>query len=237
MANYVLEVPAKNVIPTSVINVGDTSIMIKSRYNNLSSLFKQFAETSKIDLPILVGVCYTLSGIGQFMGKSLGNSKGLMLWNRKFAPNFILTEFKLGRLSESEKDIFKKFNIKITKKGLSRPITEADQLNNEFNLLVGSIILGQLIDGIFNGSKDAYNWNQTSGVLRLDRIFALYMRAASYDQEYVIKPDIDAIRSDITKTPEEFIKLGKMNNSFWVTYVTNLIGKNGYLEITLNTLK
>jgi hypothetical protein len=149
MANYTLEVPSANVLPFDSINFADTSAMLISKYNGLSGIFKNAADNSKIDKNILVGVSYTLTGLGQFLGQTTSNSRGLMLWNRKFAPAFLQAEYKLQRLSEDELSVLKKKNFKINKKGLSRPITANDQLNSEFNIMVGSIILGQLIDNIY----------------------------------------------------------------------------------------
>lgn len=236
MANYLLEVPAPNVSTFDVINFNDTLNTVKNRYNMFSNLINKSAETSNIDKKILVGVCYSLTGIGQIMGDSIGNSNGLMLWNRIFAPNFIKTEFLLGRLSEQEKDIFKRNNFKLTKKGLNRPITAADQMNNEFNLMVGSIILGQLIDNIYNGKVDSLKWNQTNGVLRLDRIFAMYLATAWYKQNYIVQGNVDLIRTDSSKTVQQFIQVGKNNSAFWLSRVQNLIGKGGYLEISVSAL-
>lgn len=236
MANYTLEVPSANVLPFDSINFDATSALLKSKYSNLSAVFKNAADTSNIDKNILVGVSYTLTGLGQFMGQSTSNSRGLMLWNRLFAPAFLQTEFVLGRLSEEEKSILKKNNFKINKRGLNRPITVNDQLNNEFNVMVGSIILGQLIDNIYKGKKDVFSWNQTNGILRLDRIFAMYLATVWYESEYTVPTTIDLIRKDNSKTALEFIKTGKANNAFWVNRVQNLIGKGGYLEIAVNSL-
>lgn len=236
MANYTLEVPSENVLPFDVINFENTSALLKNKFSSLSSVFKSNAETSNIDKNILVAISYTLTGLGQFMGQPLSNSKGLMLWNRKFAPAFLQTEFNLGRLSEQEISILKKNNFKINKKGLSRLITAQDQMNNEFNVMVGSIILGQLIDNIYRGQKDVYIWNQTNGVLRLDRIFAMYLATAWFELDYTIPTEIDFIRTDNSKTASEFIKSGKSKNSFWVDRVANLVGKGGYLEITVKSL-
>lgn len=236
MANYLLEVPSPNVSTFDVINFNDTLNTLKSRYNMFSSLINKSAETSNIDKKILVGVCYALTGIGQIMGDPSSNSKGLMFWNKIFAPNFIKTEFLLGRLSEEEKDIFKRNNFKLTKKGLNRPITSADQMNNEFNLMVGSIILGQLIDNIYNGKVDSNKWNETNGVLRLDRIFAMYLATAWYKQNYIVQGNVDLIRTDTSKTVQQFMQIGKNNGAFWLSKVQNLIGKGGYLEISVSAL-
>jgi hypothetical protein len=102
-----------------------------------------------------------------------------MQWNRNFAQNFLEAEFRLGRLTPNEKTKLATFGIKFDANGKTRPITQADQIKPELNILIGSILLNQYADSYFDGGKKQGTWGtDADGTLRLDRIVAVYNAGA-----------------------------------------------------------
>ena len=237
MPNYRLSIPAENVSTVEPIDFDSMSALLKKNYNKYSNYFKVASENSNIDLSILISFSFSLSGIGENPGTYVDLTKGLIPWNLNFAPSFLKTEYDLQRLNENEKSIFKKYGIKFTKKGTTRVLTRADQLNAELNILIGSIIIGQLLDNIYEGVKDTLIWNSNSdGVLRIDRIYAMYLLTAYQPLEYKLPSEVDKVRKDKSTTPFEFVSFGEKNNLYWYRGVKNLIGKNGFFEIVLKTI-
>ena len=237
MSNYTLSIPAENVTTAEPIAFDSMSSLLKKNYAKYSSFFKVAAENSKIDLSILLAFSFALSGVGENPGTHVDLTKGVIPWNLNFAPSFLKTEYDLQRLTESEKSIFKTHGIKFTKKGTTRVLTKADQLNAELNILIGSIIIGQLLDNIDEGKKDLLVWNSNpDGVLRLDRIYAMYLLSAYQPLTYKLPSEVDKVRRDKSTQPSEFVSFGEKNDLYWVRGVRNLIGKNGFFEIVLKTI-
>ena len=70
-----------------------------------------------------------------------------------------------------------------------------------------------MLDNIYEGAKDALIWNSNSdGVLRIDRIYAMYLLTAYQPLEYKLPSEVDKVRKDKSTTPFEFVSFGEKNN-------------------------
>ena len=234
MANYTLEIPSPGLAPTEKYDVVFTEAELKKRLPKYASDFKKAAENSKVLSSILTCFSYAGNGLGQITTDY--ETRGVMGWNKDWVVSSLVAENNLKRLTPEEKDIFKKYNIKFSKKGLSRALTYDDQYNQELNITIGAILIGQLIDNMYYGVKDSkFTWNQSNGNLRLDKIYAMY--AVCYKnryKDYVLNNIINFIREDKSTNANEFL-----NNSskisgpemFYMIDVRLLLCKNGYMEL------
>jgi len=145
--------------------------------------FQQAAKTSNIPVEMLVAFATVESNLNPNAqaGVSMGagqtpSTTGLMQWDRRdgYANEVLTNEFKTGRMSEAEKAILKRKGVKWDAKGNFSPITQAQQLDPELNILIGSIWIGQLADSIFHGEKESTLWGGKDGVTHLDRIIIVY---------------------------------------------------------------
>lgn len=239
MANYTLEIPSPNLAPTDKYDTIFTETQLKERVPKYLSNFKTSAENSKVLASILICFAYAGNGLGQI--ETNHETRGVMGWNKDWVVSSLIAENNLKRLTPEEKNIFKKYNIKFSKKALSRALTFDDQYNQELNITIGAILIGQLIDNMYYGAKDTkFTWNQSNGKLRLDKIYAMY--AVCYKnkyKDYVLNSIINFIREDNSTNANEFL-----NNStkisgpemFYLIDVRLLLCKNGYMELA-NKLK
>lgn len=104
------------------------------------------------------------------------------------------------------------FGIKFTN-GKTRAITNSDQLKAELNILIGSIILGQLSDEKWATDSD--------GNLRLDRMIAVYNSGAYGDTG-------KKARLGNYATPYD---LSKAVNPITSAYINKILGKDGAMDI------
>ena len=180
MATYTLLVP--NTTLTSPNNWGSrVSIvnMVSKIIDNYGKFIKFASENSKIPVEVIASFIAVESGGNATAGGSGSVTQGLMQWNRNFAQNFLEAEFRLGRLTPNEKAKLATFGIKFDANGKTRPITQADQIKPELNILIGSILLNQYADSYFDGGKKQGTWGtDADGTLRLDRIVAVYNAGA-----------------------------------------------------------
>ena len=83
----------------------------------------------------------------------------------------------------------------------------------ELNILIGSIILGQLVDT---------DWGTENGEIKLDRIISVYNAGAYGDTG-------KKARSKTYKTPKD---LASAVNSVTRAYIQKILGTNGALQLT-----
>ena len=224
MANLFLSVPITSpVILSSPTSWYNTRNFLKAEMVNVwkkyGSLFKYYAETSKVPAEILFAFCMVESGGDPLAGGSNSITQGLMQFNRNFTAgsgnaDFTLTkEFLKGRLSQVEKDKLKQFGITFDAKGNTRKLTQKDLQNPELNILIGSIILGQLIDEPWG--KDA------DGNVRMDRVIAHYnWGLGGFNRTGIAKKDLKGVLASVPSVTK--------------TYINKMLGKNGALDIAVN---
>lgn len=180
---------------------------------------KQAETLTNVPGALLLSVIFTESagnaGVVSYVGAA-----GLMQVMPQTANDVIYFENKSGRLSPGELSILKKYlgariNGPLKQKYLSHKIKEnnfsgnvvvrADMLKPEFNILIGAMYLGLLID----------QHREATG-LRLDKALLRYA------QGYFFKPaqgNVEQVLDNIK---------GKSTEAY--SYVLKVLGKNGLLE-------
>lgn len=143
-----------------------------------------------------------------------GKAIGLMQVGYNSATDIVYSENKKGRLGDPEKVILRnhlgaRFDQIIAMKslGIEQYITQEDLYDPELNILIGSILLGQLIDE-----------SMDNDLLRLDKVIIRYnVGYYSYSRG--------------KKLVGDFLTVINMVNPITRSYITKMIGKNGVLEM------
>ena len=219
MATSSLPIPSNGLIsPPTWGSRESIKGIIKNIETNYGKYFKFASETSRIPKEILISFCAVESGGNPKAGASGHVTQGLMQWNREYAKQLLEDELAKGRMSPAEKAKLAEYGIKFDAKGKTRVITNADQLKPELNILIGSILLGQLIDT---------NWGTENGIMRLDRVIAVYNAGAFGTTGKLARNGKHAtpalLANDVNPTTSAYIK--------------KMMGKNGALEIATTDLK
>lgn len=170
------------------------------------------SEQSKIPKEILVSFISIESGGNPKAGASGHVTQGLMQWNRNYAQAQLERELKEGRMTDAEKQKLAQFGIKFDSKGKTRVITNADQLKPELNILIGSMLLGQLIDT---------DWGTENNEIKMERVIAVYNAGAYGDTG-------KKARSKQYATP---LALANVVNPTTRSYIAKMLGKDGALDI------
>lgn len=175
-----------------------------------------FAErNSRIPRDILVSFIAVESGGNRTAG-SLGHvTQGLMQWNRNYAKSQLERELRQNRMTPAEREKLAEHGIVFNERGETREITNADQLNAELNILIGSIVLGQLID---------QDWARQDNRLRLDRVIVVY-NAGAYG--------VAGKKARLENYPNARA-LAESVNPISRAYIAKIVGENGALEILKN---
>jgi soluble lytic murein transglycosylase-like protein len=189
---------------------------IAKRYMNAIRLAEQL---TKVPGAIILAVIFAESAGDEKIVSSAG-AIGLMQLKTQTAHDTLVQENNFKRLSTAEKNILKKqlgkrLDAILAQKYLGQKlkvnnysanvITKGDLLNPAFNILVGSIYLGLLIDQ-----------HEEKGTLRLDKVIL------RYNQGYFYKPKGNTIT--------ETLKSAKQRSEEAYAYVLKVVGKNGLLE-------
>ena len=180
---------------------------------------KQAETLTNVPGALIMSVIFTESA-GNSNVVSYVGAAGLMQVMPQTANDVIYFENKAGRLTPGELTILKKYlgariNGPLKQKYLSHKIKEnnftgnvvvkSDMLNPEFNILIGAMYLGLLID----------QHREATG-LRLDKALLRYA------QGYFFKPAPGNVEQVL-----DHIK-GKSKEAY--SYVLKVLGKNGLLE-------
>lgn len=222
MAEYTLTIPATSLVaPTSWGSRAQVKTMLEKIWSDYSTFITFASTSSKIPAPILTAFIAVESGGNAFAGTSGHVTQGLMQWNRTYAQSQLENEFSRGRLSQAEKEKLASFGIKFDANGKTRAITNADQTKPELNILIGSIVLGQLVDT---------DWGKSNGVIHLDRVITAY-NAGLYGSDGKKARQITDPKLD---TPQKMVK---GVNSTTASYINKILGKNGALDIVNTDLK
>lgn len=233
---FVLNVPKVDL--TSPSSWG-TREAVKGQLLNIvkkyGSFLKWSAKNSRIPVEVLASFIAVESGGNATAGGSGSVTQGLMQWNRDFADEFLEAENKLGRLTPEERDKLASFGIKFDANGQTRTITQADQIKPELNIVIGSILLGQYIDSMFDGGKTTKDSNgkkiewarDKNGEMRLDKIIAVY-NAGAYG---------DAGKKARTGNYPTALSFANDINATTSSYVKKMLGKNGALDISTSDLR
>ncbi len=213
-----IKLPAidKEFYPNSAVPQNQKVInSIKSQYGTIIS---NVSNITNVREDIIISFIF-IESAGQSNVVSGAGACGLMQLTPDAATNAIFYEYSKKRLLPTEQALITKhigtnrftcitkmryFSDKLPcNNNTGRVITKEDLLNPEFNILMGAMLLGQLIDQETN-----------NGVLRMDKV------VIRYNKGYFSKPKGDTIAETISSVPTET----KM-------YVYKLLGTNGILSI------
>lgn len=176
-------------------------------------------QLTKVPGAIILSIIFAESAGDENVISSAG-AVGLMQLKPQTAHDTLVQENNFKRLSVAEKNIIKKhlgarLDSILSQKYLGQKlksnnysgnvITKADLLNPEFNILVGSIYLGLLIDQ-----------HEEKGALRLDKVIL------RYNQGYFYKPKGETVKETLVNA--------KKRSEEAYSYVLKVVGKNGLLE-------
>ena len=216
MATKTLLIPSEKLIsPSSWGRRQSIKTMIERILYNYGTFITFASENSKLPKSVIASFIAVESGGNSKAGASGHITQGLMQWNRTYAKANLETEYAEKRLTPAEIQKLASFGIKFTN-GKTRAITNADQLKPELNILIGSIILGQLADE---------KWaTDSNGSLRLDRMIAVYNAGAYGDTG-------KKARFGEHNTPYD---LAKAVNSTTSAYIKKILGLNGALNVSTN---
>jgi hypothetical protein len=225
MATVTVNVPSGNLIaPTSRGSVEDLKKQMKTGIAKYGQYFKQASDNAKLPIEMLIAFAGAESGVGANVGPAGHPTRGIMQWNRAYAKTQLENEYKLGRMTQEEKDILAKANIRFNADGKTRVITEKDQMNPEINILIGSILLGMYADSYVEGRKDKNTWGvDANNNMRLDRMIAVWNAGAYGDAG-------KKARFGNHPTPAQ---LASEVNSITSGYIKYMMGKNGFYDILL----
>jgi hypothetical protein len=214
MAEVKLVYPATGLVsPTSWGSKESIKKMINTINSKYGTYIDFVSRESKLPKELISSFIAVESGGNEKAGASGHITQGLMQWNRTYAKAQLEKELKEGRLSKNEKDKLASYGIKFDANGKTRAITNADQLKPELNILIGSIILGQLVDT---------DWGTEDGEIKLDRVIAVYNAGAYGDTG-------KKARSKAYKTPKD---LANAVNTITSTYIKKILGTDGALHLT-----
>ena len=202
---------------------GTAQVQNKAKLNEIGKKYfreiKQAETLTKVPGALILSVIFTESAGNPNVVSYVG-AAGLMQVMPQTANDVIYFENKSGRLMPGELAILKKYlgtriNGPLKQKYLSHKIKEnnftgnvvvkSDMLKPEFNILIGAMYLGLLID----------QHREASG-LRLDKALLRYA------QGYFFKPAPGNVEQVL-----DHVK-GKSKEAY--SYVLKVVGKNGLLE-------
>jgi hypothetical protein len=226
MATSTVAAPQANLVSPASWGSRDSIVkMMRKIVKDYGKDLKFASENSKIPVGILAAFIAVESGGNATAGGSASPTQGLMQWNRVYAKNFLEAEKRLGRLTPAEEEKLASYGIKFNAQGLTRVITQADQIKPGLNILIGSILLGQYVDSRYDGGKLTGQWAiDQDGKLRLDRIITVY-NAGAYG------PDGKKARTG--NHPTAFA-LANVVNATTKSYINKILGKNGAMDIASN---
>lgn len=217
MAEITLRIPASGLIAPNWLTRSQISATLQNIENKYGKYINFASRTSRIPREIIKSFILVESEGIPTAGSDVDKTQGLMQWNREHAKEQLENELAQGRMSPAEKSKLAEFGINFNAKGKTRIITNADQLKPELNILIGSIILGQLIDT---------TWGTDASGLRLDRVIVVY-NSGAYGTDGVKArkgnyKTASQLAADVNKTSSAYIK--------------KILGKGGALEVNKEDL-
>ena len=236
MATTTLSVPKANLLSPSSWGSREA---IRGQVDNIMKKYGAFirfaSENAKIPTQVIASFIAVESGGNPTAGGSSSPTQGLMQWNRTYGQNILETENKMGRLTPEEKAKLASFGIKFDANGKTRPITQADAVKPELNILIGTILLGQYADSYHDGGKSTMvsgvrrKWaiDDKDGELRLDRIIAVYNAGAYGDTGSKARTINHATAKQLADSV----------NTTTRSYIAKMLGVNGAMDVASTDLK
>jgi hypothetical protein len=217
MADITLRIPEAGLVAPNWLTRPQISATLQNIENKYGKYINFASRTSRIPREIIKAFILVESEGDPTAGGSGSVTQGLMQWNRNHATPQLEEELKQGRLSPLEKSKLAEYGITFNANGKTRIITSADQVKPELNILIGSIVLGQLVDT---------NWGTDKGVLRLDRIIVVW-NSGGYGTDGV------KARKGGFKTASS---LAANVNDVSSRYIKKILGKDGAMHVNKEDL-
>ena len=215
-----ITIPAQGLVaPKSWGTRNQVKNLMSEIWSKFSNEIKNVSNVTGIPAKIITAFIAVESRGDVEAGGTGHPTQGLMQWNRAYAKEFLEKDFKSGRLTKPEAKILAKYGIKFDDNGNTREITNADQLNPELNILIGTLIISQYIDS---------EWGVSGSEIRLDRVIAVY-NAGAYGETG------KKARFGNHPTP---LALAEDVNLITQSYIKKIMGQNGALDVAnreLNT--
>ena len=223
MAISTLSVPQANLTsPSSWGSRQSIAKMVEKIIADFGPHLKMASQNSKIPVEVLASFIAVESGGNPTAGGAGSVTQGLMQWNRQYAKNFLEAEKKKGRMTPEEEAKLNSYGIKFDAAGNTRTITQADQVKPGLNILIGSILLGQYADSLYDGGKFTGKWAvDDKDNLRLDRIIAVYNGGAYGDT---------GKKARTGNHPTAFA-LANAVNTTTRSYIAKMLGTNGAMDV------
>lgn len=181
-------------------------------------IINNVSKISNVPVPIIESFIFIESG-GDPNAQS-PYAVGLMQVSLATASDALIKEKGANRLSAAEAEIVKKTlgsrydiikAVKPKQKSIGKTfITKKDLLNPEFNILVGTIIVKQLID----------EFTEKNGHIRMDKVIAIYNAGRYGATSKKVIASKDPITTIIKIVPTET-----------KNYILKLLGQRGLLDI------
>lgn len=227
MAVSTLSIPSAGLkLPSGWGNRTSMVQVLTKGWTKYGKFFKQASELTNVPIQVLMSFAVVESTMNP--SAATGFTTGMMQWNRNkgYADAVLSNEFRMGRLSDKEKEVLKRKGVKWDATGKFQEITASQQLDVELNILIGAIYLGQYMDSIIKG-KQLAPFTVDNGVLRIDRMIPPYNvgEGSSFAKDAINK---------VHATP-----LQTAQNSPGVTrdYVNKILGVNGAMDVLTKELK
>jgi hypothetical protein len=227
---YLVEIPASDLVMDND-KVGTEEQLIKMMRAGIGKYGKYFqfaSQMSGLPIEMLIAFSAAESRVGGNVGAPGHPTRGIMQWNRAYAKSILENEVSMGRMTDEEKSKLAEYGIIFDANGKTRVITEADQMKPELNILIGSIIIGQLADSYLQGkSPDPNSWGTENGKVRLDRIICVYNAGPNGETG-------KEARFGNHSTP---YALSKVVNPTSRAYIRRLMGKGGFYDLLINKMQ
>ena len=221
MATLTLNAPTVGLTaPTSWGSRAQIEAQLRKIWTNYGKYIQFAGKESGIAPEVLVAFITVESGGNPTAGGSGSATQGLMQFNKNYVKSQLKNEFTSKRLSDAEKSKLAAYGFTFDASGNTREFTQADLVKPELNVVVGSIVLGQLIDQPFAVQN---------GNLRLDKVITTY-NSGLYSKWSKI-----AMASKSTNAKQLHDELA--GNSVTQAYIRKIMGTNGAVDIATKELK
>jgi hypothetical protein len=222
MGVYVLSIPSSGLVsPNTWGNRDAIRNMLQNIWGKYGKFIKNSSINSNIPASIIASFIAVESGGDSLAGGNGHPTQGLMQWNREYAKAQLEDELAKKRMTQAEKDALASYGITFNAQGKTRIITNADQKKPELNIIIGSIILGQLID---------QKWATDTQGLHLDRVIAVWNAGAFGDTGKKARQ----VTTPVYDTPQS---LSSAVNPITRAYISKMMGVDGAMDIASSDLK
>lgn len=200
----------------AMLNKKKVEDVIRPKYGNI---INRVSKMSNIPSHLIESFIFIESG-----GNEKAETKwavGLMQVGASTASDVLVKEKGAGRMNEEEVKIVKKYlgdkwklleGVKPNQKSLGKTfVTREELLNPEFNILVGTMYLGQLVDEFVENGKP-----------RLDKVVVVYNRGR-----------FDAVSKKVIPFKGDTEEMKSIVPSGTYSYIEKLLGKNSLLEVLI----